>query len=286
MTKTNEFTKSNNITLITNEELIKMSIDDVLAYKIMTRKKVLEMHKAPITQGKGDDKRWSTYVPDETARSKRRLIRKATEEQVIDELVKFYTQAEKQTSTKRKRFPKDITVKEFYPKWVEYKEKNPKLSSETIRRYKGDFKRFIQDSEFGQMRLRDIDEVDVEEFLVAEIERLSLKEKAVSNLAGYLNQMFQYARRTRVIDANPYDLVDCKNNVYPYCNASTQIKELRMLTDDEMVMLRNHLHQHQKVYPLYMPDYAIEICTWTGLRVGEVADRELPEAWGQKAAQS
>lgn len=86
----NYYEESVNIRLLSNEELIKMSIDDVLAYKIMTRKKVLEMHKAPITQGKGDDKRWSTYVPDETAKSKRRLIRKATEEQVINELVKFY----------------------------------------------------------------------------------------------------------------------------------------------------------------------------------------------------
>lgn len=267
----NYFEESGNIRLLSNEELIKMSIDDVLAYKIMTRKKVLEMHKAPITQGKGDDKRWSTYVPDETAKSKRRLIRKATEEQVINELVKFYAHVEKQTSTKRKRFPKDITVKEFYPKWVEYKMQNPKLSTETIKRYKSDYTRCIEYSEFGQLRLCDVDEIDIEEFLVAEIECLNLKKRAVSNLKGYLNQMFKYARRSRIIESNPCDLVDCQDNVYPYCAESGKTKEERTLSDDEMITLRAFLHQHQKDYPLYMPDYAIEICTWTGLRVGEVA---------------
>ena len=182
-----------------------------ISYVVDKDGKVLEMHKAPITQGKGDDKRWSTYVPDETAKSKRRLIRKATEEQVINELVKFYAHVEKQTSTKRKRFPKDITVKEFYPKWVEYKMQNPKLSTETIKRYKSDYTRCIEYSEFGQLRLCDVDEIDIEEFLVAEIERLNLKKRAVSNLKGYLNQMFKYARRSRIIESNPCDLVDCQD---------------------------------------------------------------------------
>lgn len=178
---------------------------------------------------------------------------------------------EKTISLKRKRFPKDITVKEFYPKWVEYKRQNPKLSTETIKRYKSDYVRCIEFSEFGKLRLCEVDEIDIEEFLVSEIERLKLKKRAVSNLKGYLNQMFKYARRSRIIDSNPCDLVDCQDNVYPYCNESTKTKEERILSDDEMITLRKFLHQHQIDYPLYMPDYAIEICSWTGLRVGEVA---------------
>lgn len=260
-----------NINLLSNTDLLTMSIDDVLAYKIMVREKVLAIHKAPITQGKGADKRWSTYVPDETKKSKRRLIRKPTEEEVIDELVKFYTNQEESAKNKRKRFPKNITVAEFYPHWVEYKKKNPKLSTNTTERYERDFKRCIQHSEFAKMRICDIDEVDIEEFLVSEIERLELGLQAVKNLAGYLNQMFKYACRTRIIEKNPYELVDRVNNVFPYCVDTPKTKEERTMTDKEMDTLRERLHQHQTDYPLYMPDYAIEICTWTGLRVGEVA---------------
>ena len=225
------------------------------------------------------DSRWHTYIKDDTQLSGRKQVVRKKKGALEKYLLEYYhlqlnnekTATNGNLDTKRKRFSNDITVVEFYPHWVEYKNQNPKLSSETIKRYKQDFKRFIENSEFGKLRLRDVDEVDIEEFMISEIERLCLKISAVKNLSGYLNQMFQYARRTRIIDANPYDLVDCKNNVYPYCNTSVKSKEERILTDNEMNLLRAHLHQHQEKHPLYMPDYAIEICTWSGLRVGEVA---------------
>jgi len=65
-----------NTNLLSDTDWLTMSDDDVLAYRIMVREKVLAIHKAPITQGKGADKRWSTYVPDESKKSKRKLIRK------------------------------------------------------------------------------------------------------------------------------------------------------------------------------------------------------------------
>lgn len=260
-----------NTNLLSDTDWLTMSDNDVLAYRIMVKEKVLAIHKAPITQGKGKDTRWSTYVPDESKKSKRKLIRKPTKEEVIDELVKFYTNQEETAQNKRKRFPQNITVAEFYPHWVEYKKKNPKLSTDTIKKYKTAFTKSIEHSEFGRMRVCDIDEVDIEEFLVAEIERCKLKKQAVKNLAGYLNQLLDYARRARIIKENPYDLVDRANNVYPYCVDTPKTKEERTMTDKEMDTLRERLHQHQAEHPFYMPDYAIEICTWTGLRVGEVA---------------
>jgi len=260
-----------NTNLLSDTDWLTMSDDDVLAYRIMVREKVLAIHKAPITQGKGADKRWSTYVPDESKKSKRKLIRKPTKEEVIDELVKFYTNQEESAKNKRKRFPKNITVAEFFPHWIEYKKKNPKLSTDTIKKYKTAFTKSIEYSEFGRMKVCDIDEVDIEEFLMSEIERRKLKKQALKNLAGYLNQMFEYARRTRIIVKNPYELVDRANNLYPYCVDTPKTKEERTMSNKEMDALRKRLHQHQADHPLYMPNYAIEICTWTGLRVGEVA---------------
>lgn len=76
--------------------------------------------------------------------------------------------------------------------------------------------------------------------------------------------------RKRIIQSNPCDLVDLKN-VRPYCDNTEKPSAERVLSDGELIALLHTLHQHQAEYPLYMADYAIEICVHTGLRVGEVA---------------
>ena len=58
------------------------------------------------------------------------------------------------------------------------------------------------------MRVKDIDYIDIEEFLIAEIQRLNLKKKALGNLFGYLKNVFAYAMRKRIIRSSPCDLVD------------------------------------------------------------------------------
>lgn len=248
-----------------------ISLDDVISStEDMIMNKILkQVHPYRIFYSESDD-RWHTYIKDDTQLSGRKQVVRKKKGALEKYLLEYYHVQLNNENARCKLFPDDITVVEFYPHWVEYKKRNPKLSSETIDRYKSDFKRFILYSEFGKMKLRDIDEIDIEEFLISEVERLNLKKSAVKNLAGYINQMFQYARRSRIVDANPFDLVDCKNNVYPYCDTSVKPKEERIMTDDEMSLLRKHLHKQQENSPLYMPNYAIEICTWSGLRVGEV----------------
>lgn len=244
------------------------STEDIIMNKILKKVHPYEIYFSE------SDNRWHTYIKDDLKLSGRKQLVRKERRDLEKALLKHYhlkiEYTDANSNTKRKRFANDITVVEFFPHWIEYKKQNPKLSSETIDRYGTDFKRFIKNSEFGKMQLREIDEIDIEEFVVSEIERLNLKTSAVKNLVGYINQMFQYARRSRIVDANPFDLVDCKNNVYPYCYSSSKSKEERTLTDYEMKLLRSNLHRQQEKHPLYMPNYAIEICTWSGLRVGEV----------------
>ncbi|MBD5513336.1 MAG: tyrosine-type recombinase/integrase [Lachnospiraceae bacterium] len=254
--------------LLSTEELFMLSDDDVLKYRTMQRQKYLRMHTAPITQGTGGDHRWTTRVPDKSKSDGRRVIRKATKEEVENEVIKFYM--EKERSAKRAKVSTTITLSALFPLWIEYASKRPKIASETLRKYRNDFKRFIMNSEFGKMKVREIDYIDIEEFLISEIQRLNLKDKALGNLFGYLKSVFAYAMRQRIIQCNPCDLVDLKN-VRPYCDNTAKPDAERVLSDAEVTELLHTLHQHQTKYPLYMADYAIEICVHTGLRVGEVA---------------
>lgn len=254
--------------LLSAEKLVMMSHDDVREYIAMQRQKYLKMHKSPINQGKGSDARWTTRVPDKSRPDGRRVIRKPTKEEVENEVIKFYM--EKETTEKKARLSTSINLSACFLHWIDYAAKRPNIASETLRKYRNDYKRFIKDSEFGKMRVKDIDYIDIEEFLISEIQRLNLKKKALGNLFGYLKSVFAYAMRKRIIQRNPCDLVDLKN-VRPYCDNTAKPSAERVLSDAELIALLDTIHQHQAEYPLYMADYAIEICIHTGLRVGEVA---------------
>ncbi|MCM1156510.1 MAG: tyrosine-type recombinase/integrase [Roseburia sp.] len=60
-------------------------------------------------------------------------------------------------------------------------------------------------------------------------------------------------------------------NIRPYCNNTLKPDIERVLSDADVSALLERIHEHQAEYPLYMADYAIEICIHIGLRVGEVA---------------
>ena len=265
--KTNTCFLQNN-DLLSETDLCTMCPDDVLALILMNRQKYLAMHKAPITQGKGAVKRWATCVPDATKANGRRTIRKQTKEEVENEIIKFYK--EKEDAEKRNKVSANITVASFFLIWIEYAGKRPQIASETVRKYRNDYKRFIQNSDFGKMKIKTVDFIDIEDFLIVEVQRLSLKKRALGNLFGYLKSMFSYAMRQRIIRANPCDLVDMKN-IRPYCNTECRPTAERILSENECKALLARIHEHQSEHPLYMADYAIEICMYTGLRVGEVA---------------
>ena len=248
---------------------IMMSGDDALREHIMTsmKAKALAMHKAPITQGKGADKRWVTQLPDKTKAGGRRTVRKQTKEEVEEVVIAFYLEKLKYES--ESAIPRDITVSELYLKWVAYVEKRPKISSETIRKYRNDYKRLVKDSEFGKMLVVKVDYIDIEQYLIETTQEFNLKIRALGNLFGYLKGVFDFAMRNRLLPSNPCLLVDMKN-VRPYCNDEVKEDTERVLSDADISALLQRLHERHQSHPLYMADYAIEFCLYTGLRVGEV----------------
>lgn len=263
-----ELTTPVNNDLLSAEDLVMMSSDDVQEYMEKQRQKYLSMHKAELKQGEGSDKRWYTYLPIPSGDRKTKLIRYVKKEKLENVVIQFYM--ERETLNKKARISTAIIFSTLFLLWIDYASKRPNIASETLRKYRNDYNRLVADSDFGRMKVREIDYIDIEEYLIAEIQRLNLKKKALGNLFGYLKSVFAYAMRMRIIQSNPCDLVDLKN-VRPYCDTTEKPNAERVLSDAELIALLNTLHQHQAEYPLYMADYAIEICIHTGLRVGEVA---------------
>lgn len=248
---------------------IMMSGDDALIEHMKTsiRTKALSMHKAPITQGKGADKRWVTQLPDKTKAGGRRTVRKQTKEEVEEVVIAFYLEKLKYES--ESAIPKNITVADMLLKWITDRESQPNVSSVTIRKYRNDYKRLIANSEFGKMQVRNVETRDIENYLIDTTTTFQLKKRSLDNLFSYLRGMFDLAWCKRLISENPF-LGVRKRKICAYCNVQRKDDSERILNDAEISLLLQRLHERHQEYPLYFADYAIEVCLYTGLRVGEV----------------
>ena len=103
------------------------------------------------------------------------------------------------------------------------------------------------------------------------IDKDNISESSASNILGYVRQAFAYGRRAGYLRDNPCEYVD-RRMVLSKCKVMPKSSDCdRVLTITELGALRASVIEHEKEYPYYMPDYAIELAMMTGMRVGEIA---------------
>ncbi len=239
----------------------------VLNEAMKAREKYLGMLNHPITQGKGKDTRWSTRVPDKTKKDGRRLIRKATKEEVENAVIQYFMEQEHVTSSS------NMTVGDCWQLWYDFKEAhNRKLKTTSLKMFRSDKKKFFDGTEFSKRKISALDEADIEDYLIEQVERYQMTQNRACQLAGYVKGIFFVAYRQHIIDSNPWDRVSLKEVVYPACyNPKQQPDEERILSDVQIHMIRQAVKAHLAKNPHYFPDYGILIAQYTGMRVGEIA---------------
>ncbi|MCD7744225.1 MAG: hypothetical protein LUI13_02865, partial [Lachnospiraceae bacterium] len=90
------------------------AIEDVQSeIERMRNDRYLQNHMYETWQG--NDGRWRTYLPDSQSKNGRKLIAKSTEEKLNIEIIRFYKAQDEDQCMK------SITMKDWYPKWLEYK---------------------------------------------------------------------------------------------------------------------------------------------------------------------
>ena len=223
-------------------------------------------HKYKIT--KTNDGKWTTYVEDKSRPHGRRLIKKSKESDLYTFLIDFYNISG--LSKGSELF--DVIYKE----WIEYKKnfvnvRNTKhsISPSTIRRYERDYENYISRSMLSRTELSDITAPKLEVMLTSIIRDNDLSEKCTKNVLSCIRQAFSYARRCSYISKDPFEYVDSEL-LLSNCRVSIPKTE-RILTKNEMERLYRVVRQKQELYPYYMPNYAIELSMYTGMRVGEIS---------------
>lgn len=221
----------------------------------MKREQILKQHSYKITLGK--DGYWRTYIKDTTKSSGRRLIKKSTEKKLQDELIKYYkTQGNKL-----------LTFKDVYFMWREVQDKL--VTDNTSYKYTTDYNRFFKDKEFEQLPIEKITEDVIKIFFHDSIKHSSLTKGSFKKLYGYVNNTFAKAFREKIISENPMNYFVCKQ-FYPYCEETDKPIEKQIFSEEEKQLILDKLHSDYVSKPNYIPSYAVEFASLTGMRVGEI----------------
>lgn len=257
---------NNLLVRISNEDLLqileeKANIKPDAAYQIIkmkNREKILEQHKYSIKQGL--NKRWYTYLPDDTKERGSRLVAKSTEEKVKDAIVEHYLKVHEEQV---------VTYKKMFEHWVTIQRK--KLRTEnTITRYYSDYARCIEGSEIENMDITTVNEETLIVFFNYVISRKGLTYQALINLAGNMRGVFNSARINKVISVNPFNFIDMEDFLY-LCEQSSKTDEENVISEEELKKILKVVDEKLEKRPYTMTIYAILLASLTGMRVGELS---------------
>lgn len=225
------------------------------------RKKILDKHPFPITQGK--DGRYRTYIKLETG--KRKQIAKKTREAVEDALVDFYAdQIESKKSAK-------ITIESLYPEWCEWKRLH-RAAASYMTRIDIDWKSYYQDHPIVKMPIKKLDKLTLDKFAHELIEKTGRRRKAYYNASIIIRSILDLAVDKEIIKENLFRKVriDAKIVFDPERKkpSETQVYSQEELRELQELAWKDFVDGHntvQKLAPL-----AVLFSFQTGLRRGEV----------------
>lgn len=215
------------------------------------RKEILSNHPYEIYQEKSG--KFCTYIPDEKRR--RVLVRRKTMEEVEDVVVEYW---EEQINSP--------TLKSIFYEWLDRKIGYNEISKATYDKYSNDFRRFYEDDrKFGDNRIKNIDEDDVEDFLKESIPKHSLTAKGFSNLRLITSGLFKQAKKKKYITWSISELIndmDISRKAF-----KKVIKEdcEEVFNDNEKDKIMEYMEKNPNIYNL-----AIMLIFETGIRVGEL----------------
>lgn len=234
----------------------------------MNRKKLEELYEEAkrtrkVWKGVGKDTRWKFMKADNS------IVAKTKEE----DLKKAFIEYHRTKSLAEQR--NTMTFAELYSEWLDYKKERVgtnkgQLSPSTYRRYQRDYERYIEDTPFSNKLIITLTSIDIEDFLKSMVIEHELTQSCLKNVSGYIKGCMLYACKRDLLDKNPCAWLDLAP-IKGFCAEKAQADKDRILTRKEMQSLLNTLHDTQAKHNAYIQNYAIELATLTGMRVGELA---------------
>ena len=239
-----------------------LSLDDVAAdMKKAERRKILENHTAPITEG--NDGRFRTYIKLENG--KRKQIAKSTIEKVEDALVEFYSSQLEKSSVEK------MTLEALYPRWIEYK-KLHRAAPSYIRRINTDWKRYYEGTDIVKKPIKMLDKMTLDIWCHELIAETGRSKKAYYNASTIMRQVLDFAVDSNYIQQNLFLQVKL-NNKLVFDPEKKKDSELEVFSLEEVKLLcelafEDFYAGHNTVHKL--ASLTIPFQLQVGLRIGEL----------------
>lgn len=212
----------------------------------MLKAQILEHHNRVITYDM-NKMLYSTYIDN------KKKITCKTREGLEDKLVNFYLQ----------NCSGLYYFNQVFERALLYNKENDFLAPSSIDRYRVDYLKYLDNSEYFNQDIRCISESDILSFF-SELMKEKPTAKVVSNVKTVIRLVFSYARIQEKVECLHVTSVFNEMHFPQRAFAPKKVVENRVFKDDHMNTLFEHLNPDDDV------ELGIKLCFYTGLRVGEL----------------
>lgn len=220
------------------------------AEEIMNKYLKMHTHKIWVNEEKG------TVVTYVYTKGGKKQISAKTELKLNEKLIKFYMGIESSP-----------TVKEIFELWLDNKlETEIKFSRATYDRYKTDFPRFF-DREFAAIKVRDLNEDYLHDYVKKVIKSQNLTYKAYSGMRTLLNGILKYAKSKHLTDISARNFFDELSLTAKSFIKRQEIDENQIYPVEDRQKLIEYVEkdcEHEDVALAVLFDFR------TGVRIGEL----------------
>lgn len=236
-----------------------MRVEDIIlnsegiskAINMARREEFLKRHKYSIYNG--CDGKWYTYLPDDTKKYKRRLVKRKSREELEDTVVAFYENLIRQ-----------VTLQDVFDEWNNRRVDLRKVKESTASRYRQDFDRYFKD--IKGKAISDVTPESVSDFLEVQVSKLNLSAKSFGNLKALSRGILKRAKKRKLIefDVEPiFQDLDVSDREFKK-RIIDDSKEI--FYDDEYEDMMDYCRDHRSD----LSCLGIALMCVSGLRVGEV----------------
>lgn len=220
----------------------------------MRRQKILDQHIYTINQL--PDGRWQTYVPDESAKTGRKLVRRSSRSDVEDFIYEYYK------SKVETHILDDVAYE-----WLERKRQEPGFKDSSYDRYENQYKRIL--GGLGTANIKNMSDVRLEDFLIKRIIEDKITQRTWRDMKTVLKGIFKYAKRHKYTKINIIEIIEnIDEEKKLFAAPKRKRSKEEVFTDEEVKKIEEYIDGRTSIS---LVDLGIKLAFRTGLRAGELA---------------
>lgn len=221
---------------------------------------------------KGTNGYWYTYLPD--GKKGRKQKKRKTKDALNQCIIEFYEQQDSESTLMHKEIDqinkKNITLKELYEQWIDFKSDQSKATSYPKRITCSWKKYYLSDPYIVDTPVISFTKFDLERWIYRLIKKYNILTKnEYYNATIILRQCLSLAVELKYITCNYFAEIKLRKNTLQRKKKADA--ENQIYYTEEYTKLQNALYNKFQKYPNNTTYFAILFAFETGLRIGELA---------------